>query len=131
MTVSAQRRDYLSVQLSLTVVIRPDIIVSGMEGVLGIIDAKYKRTDGTLENHDFYQMVAYGTALACPLTYLFYPATEWNESPPLIVRNSSIVTQVRRLDLGSINCVELAEAAARTVFEELQPRQSGPVELLA
>lgn len=56
-------------------------------------------------------MLAYGTALQCPRTYLFYPLTEWGEDAIVEVRHSPIKIHVRRIDVGRPECVQLAEQA--------------------
>jgi 5-methylcytosine-specific restriction endonuclease McrBC regulatory subunit McrC len=118
-TVRPQQPDYLSGAGSLPVRIQPDITITAGGHVVGVVDAKYKRTVGTFENHDFYQMIAYGTALGSHSTYLFYPSTEWIDDRPLFVRNSAIITHILRTEIGSPDCVHLAEAVARSVLDDL------------
>jgi 5-methylcytosine-specific restriction endonuclease McrBC regulatory subunit McrC len=123
--VKPQDADTLSVYPSLPVRIKPDITVRSGEGVVAVVDAKYKRTEGMFENHDFYQMVAYGTALACSETYLVYPSTEWTDDRPVAVKNSPITIYIRRFDLSDPRCVDLAEAVARDVLTTLKARARG------
>ena len=110
----------LSVYPSPAVQIKPDVTVRSNNAVLGVIDAKYKRAEGVFENHDVYQMIAYGTALACTETYLVYPSTERQADRPIIVKNSSITIYIRYFDLTDVRCVELAEAAADRVLASLK-----------
>jgi 5-methylcytosine-specific restriction endonuclease McrBC regulatory subunit McrC len=120
LVVKPQDADTLSVYPSLSVRIKPDITVRSGEGVVAVVDAKYKRTEGIFENHDFYQMIAYGTALACSEAYLVYPSTEWTDDRPVVVKNSPIAISIRRFDLSDARCVDLAEAVARDVLTTLQ-----------
>jgi 5-methylcytosine-specific restriction enzyme subunit McrC len=122
LVVKPQDPDSLSEYPSLPLRIRPDITVRSGDGVVSVVDAKYKRIEGMFENHDFYQMVAYGTALACSETYLVYPSTEWTDDRPVVVKNSPITIYIRRFDLSDERCVDLAEAVARDVLSTLQAK---------
>lgn len=113
-----QREDLLSEPLSVPIRIKPDVTVHDGTRVAAIVDAKYKRLNGLPGNPDFYQMIAYGTALQCARAYLFYPATEWESDAIVEVRHSPIKIYVRRMDIGHPKCVSLAEQAARAVLNE-------------
>ena len=117
-TAQPQRSDLLSQPPSARINIRPDVTVRDGVRTAAVVDAKYKRSDDTLANYDVYQMIAYGTALQCPRTYLFYPATEWDLDALVEVRNSPIRIHVRRVDIGRSDCVSLVEQAARAVLDE-------------
>jgi 5-methylcytosine-specific restriction enzyme subunit McrC len=116
-----QREDLLSEPPSIPIRIRPDVTVYGGSRAAAIVDAKYKRLNGLPGNPDFYQMLAYGTALQCARAYLFYPATEWESDAIVEVRHSPIKIHVRRVDIGHPQCVSLAEQAARMVLNESSP----------
>ena len=118
LTAHLQTQDFLSHPSPATVTIRPDVTIREGVRTAAVVDAKYKRLQGTFRNHDFYQVIAYGTVLQCPRTYLFYPATEWDSDAVVEVRNSPIKIKVRRVDIGRTDCVSLIEQAARTVFNE-------------
>lgn len=116
--VHPQKEDFLSEPESMPIRIRPDVIVHDATGTVAIVDAKYKRLNDSLGNSDFYQMLAYGTALQCSRAYLFYPASEWDEDAVIKVRHSPINIHVQRIDIGQPNCVLIAEQAARSVLNE-------------
>ncbi|MEK7405221.1 MAG: hypothetical protein AAB225_08945 [Acidobacteriota bacterium] len=121
------RPDLLSQPPSTRIRIRPDVTVCDRGRTAAIVDAKYKRLAGTLANHDFYQMIAYGTALQCGRAYLFYPATEWDDDVAIKVRHSPITIQVRRIDIGHPDCVSLVEQAARTILDEAAADPALPI----
>jgi 5-methylcytosine-specific restriction endonuclease McrBC regulatory subunit McrC len=96
----------------------PDVVVKSLGKCLSIVDAKYKRTDGSCKNHDFCQVLSYATALNCLDTRLFYPASEYDIEESLWIRNSSITVHIHRIDIEDRGCVHLAEKAAREVLLE-------------
>lgn len=121
--VQAQKSRYMSeFESDFSVAIRPDVTVHYRGDVVSIIDAKYKRTLGTFENHDFYQMLAYGTSLNCPRTYLFYPTTEYDVEGRIQIRNAPVTISVRRINIGDKRCVDLAEEAAVRVLDEVRTK---------
>jgi len=114
-----QTPDYLTDDDSaFSVRIRPDIVITHRENTVSIVDAKYKRIEGIYENHDFYQVLSYGTALACNSTQLFYPATEEIAEGQLDIRNSPLKINIHRIDIEDRRCVDLMEDAARQVLSE-------------
>jgi len=96
----------------------PDVRIVNGGTVVSIVDAKYKKIEGDFANHDFYQVLSYGTALNCGRTYLFFPTTEYAIDGQVAVKNSSVTIDVRRVDISDRRCVELAEQAARRVLSE-------------
>jgi len=91
----AQKNFSLSEQSSdFPVTIVPDVTVCGQGTVVSIVDAKYKRTDSGFANHDFYQVLAYGTALNCPYTYLFFPTSEYAKDGQIKVKQSSVMINI-------------------------------------
>jgi 5-methylcytosine-specific restriction enzyme subunit McrC len=126
-TAHPQRAELLSQPPSAPIRIRPDVTVREGARTAAVVDAKYKRPDGTFPNHDFYQVIAYGTALRCSRAYLFYPATEWDDDAAIRVRHSPITIHVRRIDIGHPQCVSLVEQAARIVLDEAAAEPALPI----
>jgi 5-methylcytosine-specific restriction enzyme subunit McrC len=96
--------------------IQPDIAVAYNGRTAAIIDAKYKRDAYGPQNSDIYQVLAYGTALRCDETYLFYPETELALDRTIPIRNSPIVVNTRRVAISGDDCVRSAEESVRTVL---------------
>jgi 5-methylcytosine-specific restriction endonuclease McrBC regulatory subunit McrC len=69
-------------------IIQPDIVVSSSGSIKAIVDAKYKRDGSGPQNSDIFQVIAYGTALRCVETYLFYPETVPGTDGTMHVKNS-------------------------------------------
>lgn len=97
--------------------IYPDIIVACAGTMVAIVDAKYKRDAFGPQNSDMFQVIAYGTALRCSDTYLFYPETEVAGEKTVPVRNSSIVVNTRRVAISGEDCIKSAENSVRAVLE--------------
>jgi 5-methylcytosine-specific restriction endonuclease McrBC regulatory subunit McrC len=116
-----QREDLLSEPPSMPIRIKPDVTVYDGTRAAAIVDAKYKRLNGVPGNPDFYQMLAYGTALQCARAYLFYPGTEWESDAIVEVRHSPIKIHVRPVDIGHPRCASLAEQAASMALHESSP----------
>lgn len=95
--------------------IQPDVKVWSGDRVVAIADAKYKRDYAAPPNGDLYQVITYGTALACPEVYLLYPQTEIDAERDLQIINSPIVVRTRRVDIASPTAIENAEALAKSV----------------
>lgn len=112
-----QRRDYLS---HYPIRIKPDVTIRDGRDTLAVVDAKYKRVTDQYENHDFYQMLAYGTALQCSQTYLFFPATEIGSEGVAEMRNSPVTIAIRRIDIEDRYCTERMEEAAGQILAEVQ-----------
>ena len=118
-SILAQKAFSLSEQSSdFSVTIIPDVTIFGQGTVVSIVDAKYKRTDSGFANHDFYQVLAYGTALNCPHTYLFFPTSEYAKDGQIKVKQSPVTIDIRRVDITDDRCVQLVEEAARQVLAE-------------
>jgi len=98
------------------ITIVPDVTIFQHGEVVSIVDAKYKKTDGGFANHDFYQLLAYGTGLSCPSTFLFFPTSEYSADGQIRVRHSPVTIDVRRVDIEDSQCVDLVERAARDVL---------------
>jgi hypothetical protein len=64
-----------------------------------------------------YQVIAYSTALRCSDTYLFYPETELAVERTILVRNSPIVVNTRRVAISGGDCIKSAENSVRVVLE--------------
>lgn len=96
--------------------IQPDIVVACNGRTAAIIDAKYKRDAYGPQNSDIYQVLAYGTALRCDDTYLFYPETELAFDRTIPVINSPIVVNTRRVAISGADCVKSAEESVRAVL---------------
>jgi 5-methylcytosine-specific restriction enzyme subunit McrC len=96
--------------------IKPDIVVRRGAEVAVVVDAKYKRDEGAPQNHDIYQVIAYGTILQCPDVYLLYPKTEIDSERDIAVLNSPIVVKTRRVDISTPKAVWEAESLARAVI---------------
>jgi|GEM_PF-2143131 len=127
-SIVPQEESELSDSLSTQAVyIRPDVIVRRGERVVAVVDAKYKKITGPYKNHDLYQMVAYGTALACGSTYLYYPATESDFEGAIFLKNSSITIEIRCLDIENKHCVDLAEESANNLLRQHSLRHSSLV----
>lgn len=123
-SVVAQEGSELSDSLSTQAIgIYPDVLVRRGEQVVAVIDAKYKRIAGPYKNHDLYQMVSYGTALGCPSTYLYYPATESEFEGSIFVKNSPITIEIKCLDIEDKRCVDLAEESANDLLSQYSLRQ--------
>jgi 5-methylcytosine-specific restriction endonuclease McrBC regulatory subunit McrC len=100
--------------------IRPDVVLSSGGVVVGIVDAKYKRVDDKgYENHDFYQMLAYGTALKSSRTYLFFPSTEVPSEKVVHIHNSPITIDIRCIDLTSPSASALLEGQIGALVTDL------------
>lgn len=99
--------------------IRPDITIRKGDTTASVVDAKYKRSAQAYENHDFYQMLAYATALNCEHTFLIFPSTEYGHDGPVVIVNSPVTIEVRRVDIAHKNCVDEAERVARAVLTHL------------
>jgi 5-methylcytosine-specific restriction enzyme subunit McrC len=97
--------------------IYPDIIVACAGTTAAIVDAKYKRDASGPQNSDMFQVIAYGTALRCSDTYLFYPETELAVERTIPVRNSPIVVNTRRVAISGEDCIESAEDSVRAVLD--------------
>jgi hypothetical protein len=102
--------------------IQPDIVVALEGRTAAIVDSKYKRDTSGPQNGDIFQVIAYGTALACNDTYLFYPETELAMEKAIAVRNSSIVVNTRRVVISGEECVKSAESCVRLVLEHAVAR---------
>jgi 5-methylcytosine-specific restriction enzyme subunit McrC len=116
--VYPQKEGLLSEPTSMPIRIQPDVSIYAGTRMVAIVDAKYKRLDGPVGNADIYQMLAYGTALQCSRTYLFYPTAGWDGDTVVDVRHSSVTIHIRQIDVGHPQCVAFAEQAARTVLNE-------------
>ncbi len=127
LSVFAQRWDYLS---AFPIRIKPDVIVQRGANVLAIADAKYKRAvDDRYENHDVYQMLAYGTALKCPRTYLLFPSSEIQDDAFIKINNSPVTITIRRVDLTNSQCVGQVEEHVRRILDIVRAgMKSQPVE---
>jgi 5-methylcytosine-specific restriction enzyme subunit McrC len=97
--------------------IYPDIIVACAGTTAAVVDAKYKRDAFGPQNSDMFQVIAYGTALRCSDTYLFYPETELAVEKTVPVRNSPIVVNTRRIAISGEDCIKSAEDSVRAVLE--------------
>jgi 5-methylcytosine-specific restriction endonuclease McrBC regulatory subunit McrC len=119
LVASAQEPNTLSETNSThKITIRPDVVVRNEAKILAIIDAKYKKLSGVLQNHDLYQMISYGTALQCLSTYLFYPSTECDFEGCVYIKNSSIRIDIRGLNIEQKDCVAVVEGVANQVLKE-------------
>ena len=103
-------------------IIQPDIIVSRFGAVKAVVDAKYKRDASGPQNSDMFQVIAYGTALRCFDTYLFYPETELAQDKTIRVRNSPIVVNTKRVAVSGLDSVKSAENSVHDVLQELVTR---------
>jgi 5-methylcytosine-specific restriction endonuclease McrBC regulatory subunit McrC len=96
--------------------IRPDITIRKGNATASVVDAKYKRSAQAYENHDFYQMLAYATALDCKHTFLIFPSGKYQQDGPVSIVNSPVTIEVRRADIANKDCVQDAERVARGVL---------------
>lgn len=99
--------------------IRPDLVVRGRDGILCVVDAKYKDLKGGLPSTaDLYQMVSYCTALGLERAHLVY-AGGGGRGDAHTVLGTSISVHVHVLDpSGPVADLEgrvraLTEAVAR------------------
>src|SRR5690606_38058936 len=71
--IDAQARSYLGDPRKVPIV--PDVVLRRDRRLLGVMDTKYKRLAdaGEYVNHDFYQVLAYCTALNVERGMLVYP----------------------------------------------------------
>lgn len=107
-SVRSQWSSYLGANHQIA--IRPDIVVDVAGQVALVADCKYKRTEaGVFRNHDYYQMLAYCTALGIPRGFLVYPLHEQVTDVDIPIRQSEIVVYQRTLDLSG-RAKTLAEA---------------------
>lgn len=100
--------------------IRPDITIRKGGTTASVVDAKYKRSPQMYENHDFYQMLAYATALNCNQTFLIFPSAEYERDGPVAIVNSPVTIDVRRVNIADKDCVHDAERVARNVLSSLR-----------
>jgi 5-methylcytosine-specific restriction enzyme subunit McrC len=100
--------------------IRPDITIRKGSATASVVDAKYKRSPQMYENHDFYQMLAYATALNCKQTFLIFPSAEYEKDGPVEIVNSPVTIEVRRVNISDKNCVQNAERVAQNVLSALR-----------
>jgi 5-methylcytosine-specific restriction enzyme subunit McrC len=107
--------------------IYPDIVVACAGTTTAIVDAKYKRDASGPQNSDMYQVIAYSTALRCSDTYLFYPETELAVERTILVRNSPIVVNTRRVAISGGDCIKSAENSVRVVLERAALLTQEPV----
>jgi len=77
-----------------------------------------KRDADGPQNSDMYQVIAYGTALHCADTYLFYPEADLGRETTIPIRNSAIEVNTRRIAISGDDCVKSAEESARVVLEQ-------------
>ena len=99
--------------------IQPDITVSRSGKIKAVVDAKYKRDAFGPQNSDMFQVIAYGTALRCFDTYLFYPETELAVDRVISVRNSPIVVNTKRVPVSGGDCVKSTEESVRKLLQQL------------
>jgi 5-methylcytosine-specific restriction endonuclease McrBC regulatory subunit McrC len=67
-----------------------------------VADCKYKRIEAeTLNNHDYYQVLAYCTATAAPRGLIIYPRQEGITEKAFRIRNTIIIIDVEQC---SIDC---------------------------
>jgi 5-methylcytosine-specific restriction enzyme subunit McrC len=88
---------------------RPDIILRDGPQVVAVADAKYKITsDGLGRSTDYYQLLAYVTALALPAGLLIYCQADGDVPPRRVsVRHTGQVLESHALRLdGSIRAIE-------------------------
>lgn len=81
---------------------RPDIVVRDESDIVAVADAKYKVTsDGIGRTADYYQLLAYVTALALPTGLLIYCQAD-GEAPPhqISVRHTGQVLESYAIRLG-------------------------------
>lgn len=97
--------------------IYPDIVAARAGTAVAIVDAKYKRDAFGPQNSDMFQVIAYGTALRCSDTFLFYPETELAMERTILVRNSPIVVNTRRVAISGEDCIKSAEDSVRAVLD--------------
>lgn len=80
---------------------RPDIVITIDGQAVAVADCKYKLVAGEGRNPDYYQALAYATALGLPAAALIYarlPGAE--EVAPLSVRETPIVLHTLGIDLS-------------------------------
>jgi 5-methylcytosine-specific restriction enzyme subunit McrC len=71
--------------------IRPDILIKERGKTIVVADCKYKRIEAeTLNNHDYYQVLAYCTATAAPRGLIIYPRQEGITEKEFRIRNTNI-----------------------------------------
>jgi 5-methylcytosine-specific restriction enzyme subunit McrC len=102
---------------------RPDIVLRCGGRVVGVVDAKYKHVeDKGYSNHDFYQALAYGTALNTSRTYLFFPSTEaeFLKKGIVHIHNSPITIDLRFVDLAGATASEQLEQEISVLVDVLQ-----------
>lgn len=100
--------------------IEPDVTIRDGAAVISVADAKYKRDAGGPRNPGMYQVIAYGTVLNCPRTYLLYPNTELATEHDVPFLNSPILVRSRPVDISTADCVTRAEMIARNIVTECQ-----------
>ena len=102
---------------------KPDVILRCGEVVVGVVDAKYKHVeDKGYSNHDFYQALAYGTALKTPRTYLFFPSpeSEYLKKGIVHIHNSPITIDIRLVDLAGAAASMQLEQEVSALIVDLQ-----------
>ena len=102
---------------------RPDIILRCGDFVMGVVDAKYKHVEEKgYSNHDFYQALAYGTALRASRTYLFFPSTEseFLKKGIVHIHNSPITIDIRFIDLEGPAALKQLEQEISALIDDLQ-----------
>lgn len=88
---------------------RPDIVLRDGSQIVTVADAKYKiSSDGLGRTSDYYQLLAYVTALALPAGLLIYCQADGDAPPRQVsVRHTSQVLESHALRLdGSIRTIE-------------------------
>jgi 5-methylcytosine-specific restriction endonuclease McrBC regulatory subunit McrC len=83
------------------------------------VDAKYKRDAFGPQNSDMFQVIAYGTALRCFDTYLFYSETELAVDRVISVRNSPIVVNTKPVPVSGGDRVKSTEESVRKLLHQL------------
>lgn len=104
---------------------RPDIVARDGTSVVAVADAKYKiSTDGLGRTPDYYQLLAYTTALALPAGLLIYCQVD-NNTPPrrITVRHTGQIleTVALRLD-GAAHDIDRQMEAVASTFTALAVR---------
>lgn len=122
----------LSLDEDLYVQMRPDIVVRDQDQIVAVADVKYKvSSDGLGRATDYYQLLAYVTALALPAGLLVYCQAD-GEVPPrqVTVRHTGQILESHALRLdGSLREIEdqVQKLAERLLF--LRAHQSSVVQV--
>jgi 5-methylcytosine-specific restriction enzyme subunit McrC len=113
---------------------RPDILIRRGGQVIEIVDTKWKRMSGQIDDRkrgvsqaDVYQMMAYSRLYACKRVTLLYPHhAKLHQQPGKIARHAILDAEAAEIGLATIDIHQSASAVCDALFclfnkREIQP----------